>query len=334
MKYYSAIDLHSNNSFLVVIDENNKTLYEKRLLNDLTLIAKELEPYQENIQGIAIESTFNWYWLVDGLKEVGYQVHLVNTCAVKQYSGLKYSDDKHDARWLAHLLMLDILPTGYIYPKKERFVRDLLRKRGQLVQQKTQCILSLKSYYTRHTGESFDTETLRREPMSILFGNEWQRIHLLPTIHLLEVLIAEINSIEKTLLGHIKVNKDFLHLKTIPGIGDILAMTILLEVGSISRFKSVGNFASYCRLVSSKHISNGKTKGKGNVKNGNRYLSWAFHEAAHHALIWNKTVNAFYHKKKKQTNGIIAIRAAAHKIARASFYILRDKVSFDIRLAF
>src|SRR5918999_568838 len=97
------------------------------------MIVEQLSPYRSSIEGVVVESTYNWYWLVDGLMEQGYRVHLANTAAIQQYEGLKYTDDHSDARWLAHMLRLGVLPQGYIYPKEERAVRDLLRKRSQLL---------------------------------------------------------------------------------------------------------------------------------------------------------------------------------------------------------
>ena len=141
MKLYGAIDLHSSNSVLVVIDEEDKIVYQKRLPNDLALILKELSIYQSRLEGIVVESTYNWYWLVDGLIEQGHRVHLANTAAIQQYNGLKYTDDDSDARWLAHLLRLGVLPEGYIYPREQRPVRDLLRKRSQLVRHRTTHLL-------------------------------------------------------------------------------------------------------------------------------------------------------------------------------------------------
>ena len=152
MKLYCGIDLHSNNSVIVILDETDKVIYQKKLNNDLELILQQLSAFIDGIVAIAIESTFNWYWLVDGLQAAGYEVKLVNTTAVQTYSGLKFTDDKHDARWLAHLLRLGILPTGYIYPKVERAVRDLLRKRSQLVQQSTTNILSAQNILTRNAA--------------------------------------------------------------------------------------------------------------------------------------------------------------------------------------
>ena len=137
MKLYGAIDLHSTNNVTVLIDEQDEIVYQKRLPNDLPLILQQLSPYASSIQGIVVESTYNWYWLVDGLMEKEHVVHLANTAAIQQYEGLKYTDDHSDARWLAHMLRLGVLPVGYIYPRAERAVRDLLRKRGQLVRQRT-----------------------------------------------------------------------------------------------------------------------------------------------------------------------------------------------------
>lgn len=117
MSLYAGIDLHASNSYLAVIDETDELVVARRYRNELRLICKGLEPYREELVGIAVESTFNWYWLVDGLQESDYRVHLVNTLAAQQYQGLKYTDDKTDARWLAHMLRLGILPTGWIYPK-------------------------------------------------------------------------------------------------------------------------------------------------------------------------------------------------------------------------
>jgi len=157
MKLYCGIDLHSNNSVVVILDEEDKVIYQKKLDNDLPLILNQLDAYKNKISAIAIESTFNWYWLVDGLIAAGYNVKLVNTAAVQTYSGLKHTDDKDDARWLAHLMRLDILPTGFIYPKEERAVRDLLRKRSQLVRQSTTNILSLQNILARNTAQSLSS---------------------------------------------------------------------------------------------------------------------------------------------------------------------------------
>ena len=128
MTLYCGIDLHSNNSQVALLDETDQVVREKRLPNDFDSINQYLTPYQDVLAGVVVESTYNWYWLVDGLMDAGYPVHLANTLAIQQYNGIKHTNDATDARYLAHLLRLGILPTGYIYPKAMREVRDLLRR--------------------------------------------------------------------------------------------------------------------------------------------------------------------------------------------------------------
>jgi transposase len=156
MKLYCGIDLHSNNHWLTIIDEQDgRRLVERRLPNDLSVTLQALEPYRSELIAIAVESTFNWYWLVDGLMDAGYEVKLVNTSAVRQYDGLKHCDDRSDGLHLAHLLRLGILPTGHIYPKKQCAVRDLLRQRSRLVQQRTAHVRNAKSTYARRPTPPF-----------------------------------------------------------------------------------------------------------------------------------------------------------------------------------
>ena len=145
MRLYCGIDLHSTNHLVTVIDEEDRRLYEKRLPNRLEATLQALAPYREQLVGIAVESTFNWYWLVDGLMEAGYEVRLVNTAAVKQYEGLKYADDRHDAYGLAHLMRLGVLPTGYIYPRPARALRDLMRRRLGLVRVASRQLIGVQS---------------------------------------------------------------------------------------------------------------------------------------------------------------------------------------------
>jgi transposase len=152
MGLYAGIDLHSNNKFLAIIDDQDRRLYQKRLPNQSDVVLAELAPFHEQLTGIVVESTLNWYWLVDTLMDNGYKTHLANPTAIQKYKGLKYSNDNHDAYWVAHLLRLGILPEGYIYPKEDRLAGDLLRKRGHLVQLRTSLINSLQGIVSRSCG--------------------------------------------------------------------------------------------------------------------------------------------------------------------------------------
>jgi len=337
MKLYGGIDLHSNNSVISIIDEHDKLQYERRLPNDLSLILEQLSPYQKGLQGLVVESTFNWYWLVDGLMEMNYQVHLANTAAIVQYQGLKYTDDKHDARWLAHMLRLGILKEGYIYPKHERALRDLLRKRSQLVRQRTAQILSIQNLIARNTSQQLngqDVKQLDDKALDSLLAMEEQAMAAKANLAVLGALTEQVERLEKAVRSRVKPRAVMKHLKTIAGVGDILGWTILLETGDIGRFGRTGQYASYCRCVDSKRQSNGKKKGENNRKNGNKYLAWAFVEAANYAVRYYAPVKRFYQRKKARTNGVVAIKAVAHKLARATYHVLREQVPFDIQKAF
>ena len=334
---YCGIDLHSNNNVVVVTNEEDSVVYRKRLRNELGDVLEALWPFERELAGVVVESAYNWYWLVDGLMDHGYRLHLANTGAIQQYSGLKHADDASDARWLATLLRLGILPEGYIYPKEERPVRDLLRKRMYLVRQRTSNILSIKNLFARNTGRHLSATGVKR--LCGADADEWlpetdQALAVKSSVAVMQCLDAQIKVLEKTVLERVRLRPDFERLKTVDGIGSILGLTIMLEVGGISRFASVGDFASYARCVGSARISNGKKKGKGNTKNGNKYLAWAFMEAAGFAVRYNDTIESYYQRKKSKAHLMAAKKAVAHKLARASYCILRDHTTFDVDKAF
>ena len=337
MKLYGGIDLHSNNSVIALLDEQDKVVYRRRLVNELELVLGELAPYREAVEGLVVESTYNWYWLVDGLMAAGYRVHLANTAAIVQYEGLKYSDDDSDARWLAKLLRLRLLPQGYIYPKEERPVRDLLRKRSQLVRQHTSNLHSVQNLMSRNRGHSLSANRIKRlsyEDVDRLLPEVDLALAVKTTLAVMRTLDNAIAMLEKRVQARTRLRPAFKPLLTVSGIGQILGLTIMLESGEMGRFAKVGNYASYCRCVGSEHLSNGKRKGRGNTKNGNKYLAWAYIEAANFAVRYNPQIRRYYQRKCARTNRIVAIKTVAHKLARACYYILRDQVSFDVNKAF
>lgn len=334
---YSGIDLHSNNSVVTVMDDNDRVVAEKRLPNDLAKIIGFLSPWREELAGVVVESTYNWYWLVDGLQEAGFVVKLANTGAIKKYDGLKHSGDEADARHLAHLLRLGILPTGTILPPEHRAIRDLARKRMQLVRSRTSHILAIENIMARQQAVKITSNIIKR-----LTAEGVEQMGLPADVSLaiqsnLAVIItlgAQIDLLEKRLQESVGERPDYVLLSSVPGIGRILATIILLETGSIDRFAAVGNFASYARCVDSQHTSNGKKKGEGNTRNGNKYLAWAFVEAANFALRFCPEAKRFYERKKAKTNTVVAIKALAHKLARACFHILKERKPFDVTRCF
>lgn len=332
MRLYSGFDLHSNNCHLGIIDESGKRIFKKKLDNEPKLILQALQPYRQDLAGIVVESTYNWYWLVDLLIAEEYRVHLANPAAIQVYKGIKHVDDTHDAFWLAEMLRLNILPEGYIYPKETRPIRDLLRKRGHLVRLRTSLIISLQNIVTRNCGVRLKANEIKRfrdDCISPLLADS-EDLALAGAVskESIDFLTRQIRQIERGVESRIDVEGPYRYLLTIPGIGKILALTIMLETGCIERFAKVGNYASYCRKVSSRWSSNGKTKGRGNEKNGNKYLAWAFSEAAELARRFDPQARAFYNRKLQKTQTMVAHGALAHKLARAAYYVMRDQVPF------
>jgi transposase len=230
-----------------------------------------------------------------------------------------------------------LLAEGYIYPRAERGARDLARKRMQLVRYRTAQILSIENILIRQTGARMKGDVVKR-----LTAEQVDAFGFAPDVALAveanravsQALGQQIEALERRLKERVSLRPEYRLLKTVPGIGQTLATTIMLETGSISRFAQVGNFSSYCRCVDSLRESNGKKKGEGNTRNGNKYLAWAFVEAANFALRYCPQAKSFYDRKKSKTNRVLALKALAHKLARACYHMLRDQKPFDVHLCF
>lgn len=333
MELYAGFDLHSNNSHLGVIDKEGKQVFSRRIVNHPKEIDEALSPFRDKLTGVAVESTYNWYWLVDLLMDNGLETHLANPAAIQKYSGLKHADDKSDALWLAEMLRLGILPTGFIYPKETRPIRDLLRKRRHLVSLRTSLIISLKNIIARNcavTIKANDVKLLKTDVIGPLLEHD-DDLAMAGAVskQTIDYLTRMIRSIEGVVEQREKLQGPYLNLTTLPGVGKILGMTIGLETGPVSRFAGVGNYASYCRKVSSQWTSNEKPKGRGNKKNGNKYLAWAFSEAAEMARRYDQDARSWYNRKLAKTNRMTAHNALAHKLARAAYIIMRDDIEFD-----
>jgi len=340
MEHILGIDLHSDNGYYGIIEPDGKRVFQKRIPNDLPTVLTTLEPYRETIISIVVESTYNWYWLVDGLMENGYnnRVRLANPAGFSPYKGLKHADDKTDAFFLTELERLGILPVGHIYPKEERPVRDLLRRRMMLVHQKTSHLLSFQSLITRQTGTNIPCNNIKKfeegyvkeildEEHLILAGET--------NISIIRFLTKKIHLLERAVLKRIKLKPEYEKLLTVPGIGKILGLVIMLETGDIRRrFAGAGNYTSYCRCVKSKRMSNSKKKGEGNRKNGNKYLEWAYVEAANFAKRFSPEAKKYYQRKMAKTNQIVATKALASKISKACYFIMRDQEVFKTEKIF
>jgi len=288
MRLYTGFDLHSTNSYVGIIDEDGKKIWKKKLRNDPNLILAALKKFKSDISGVVVESTYNWYWVVDLLIEEGYQVHLANPSRIQQYSGLKHADDEHDAFWLAIL--------------------------------------------ARNIGKKMNTNHLKALTKDwvapLLAGNDDLSLAGKVSKDAIDTFSRQINAIESVVEKKLSLRKPYEFLMSMPGVGRVLALTIMMETGPIDRFPKVGNYVSYCRKVPAARYSNEKKKGAGNRKNGNKYLSWAYAEAAEFARRFDPKARSYYDRKRMRTNAPIAYNALANKLSRAAYYIMRDGVLF------
>ena len=337
MKIMTGIDLHSNNVLCGLMDESGRRMLHKKLPCDLSTILQVLEPYKARIAQVAVESTYNWYWLVDGLEDHGYPVVLANPARMQQYDGLKHTDDVSDAFFLCELMRLGILPTSHLYNRQTRPVRDLLRRRMLLVQLRTSLILSFKSLNERTLGQRVPlarVKSMSSEEAQARFTAPADQLLSGEQIGLMGRLQESIAKIEKHILATTGAWQTFQRVQEVPGIGRILGLTVALETGDPKRFADAGHFASYCRCVRSLRQSNSKKKGENNRKCGNRYLAWAFVEAAHFACQHDERCRRFYDRKKQKTNPVVATKALACKLAKACWHVMAGDAPYDPQRVF
>lgn len=333
---YAGADLHGNNVFLSVIDGSGKEVFHRRVATTIDAVDQALEPYWPRIAALGVESTFNWYWLVDGLREQGREIKLGNPAKMDQYKGLKRADDRSDARWLAEQLRLGVFPACYIYPRQIRGVRDALRRRQLFVRQRIQAMLSLEGLLVRYGIEAPGSYALKKwtnQDVEATGLEPFVQLQLRTLLGALRDSERRVKEVETSVKAFVEPIEAFQRIRQVPGIGEILGMTIVLESGDFARFPDAGCYASYCRAVDSRRDSNGKKKGENNRRNGNPYLGWAFIEAAALSLRFEPKIQSWYDRKKRQRNSIVARKALACKLAKAAWHVMNGK-DFDMQMLF
>lgn len=339
--YYCGIDLHTKTSQLCVTDEKGIKVQETNLPNDLPHILSFLKPFGNNVQ-IGIESTINWYWLVDGLQDAGYDVKLGHTLGLFMITGAKVKTDRRDAFKLAKYLRLDEFPEAYIYPREKRPLRDLLRRRAGLVQERAACYSSLRIQLMRYNLNTFTLNQLKYledEDLSRLPIPKELDMFCKMLLERINLLSDQIDRLDTYLKDQTIEDPRFKLLLDLPGVHYTLGMTIHYESEGISRFETAKHYASYCRLVPSVAQSSDTTKkGKGG-KQGNRYLKWAFTQAASIAVRYYPTCRKFREKHARRRNNckaknMVANCILAHKLAVATFHVLKDGVPFQMQKLF
>ncbi|MDP1809657.1 MAG: IS110 family transposase [Actinomycetota bacterium] len=329
--YYCGIDLHTKQCHLCIIDQEGNRVDEVRMKNDLAGILKFLAPYGQGLR-IAVESTINWYWLVDGLKENGYDVTLAHSAGLSLITGAKVKTDRRDAFKLARLLRMGEMTEAYVYPVEQRPVRDLARRRDDLVAERAGLYVRLRALFMQYNVNTMGLNALKAmtvDEVNALALPAEAKLYASLFLERLPLISEQIVKIEANLSA--KDTAAVCLLMTIPGIGPVFARSIALEVGDIDRFATEKHFCSYARLFPGTSESAGKARRGRRAKEGNPYLKCAFMNAAKIASAYVPEIKALKEKHAKRRGGK-ALRGnavIAHRLGVAAYHMLKTGCVFD-----
>jgi transposase len=333
-RHYCGIDLHVKTMYVCILDTTGQVLVHRNVKSTPEAFLEVVGPYREDLV-VAAECLFTWYWLADVCAAQGIAFVLGHALAMKAIHGGKAKNDKLDSFKIVSLLRGGLLPQAYVYPAAMRATRDLIRRRLHLVRKRGQLLTHIQNTRAQYQLPEFGRRLAypaNRTGVSEQFTDPSVRKSIDVDLALLERYDALITDLELTIVREAKRHDGnaFHRLRSVPGIGKVLALTILYEIHDITRFDRVQEFASYARLVKCVHTSAGKIQGSGGAKMGNVHLKWAFSEAAvlflRHAPGGKKLLGEI---EKKHGKGK-ALSILAHKIGRAVFYMLSRETVFSL----
>jgi transposase len=331
--YYCGIDLHARSLYVCIIDQAGETRVHKEIPANPEKLKQLLEPFIDNVV-VGVECMHCWYWVSDFCETLGVNFILGHALYMKAIHGGKAKNDRIDSYKIACLMRGGNFPLAYVYPKEMRATRDLLRRRMKIVRHGA----NLKAHVANTTSQynlppnKVNLKNLdAREQLRSAFPDQVVQRNVDLDMVLLDCYAKELSKIEWFLEQQAKQhNPVHLHLlKSISGIGRILSLTIIYEVGDIHRFESVQKFASYSRLVKCKAESAGKSYGTQGNKIGNAHLKWAFSEAAVLFLRGNKKAQRYLQRLQRRMSKAKAISVLAHKLGRCVYFMLKNETVFD-----
>ncbi|MHC4338536.1 MAG: IS110 family RNA-guided transposase [Planctomycetota bacterium] len=333
-KFYCGIDLHARSMYLCILDEDGNILLHKNIHAQPDPFLKAVEPYREDIV-VAVECMFTWYWLADLCNKEGISFVLGHALYMKAIHGAKVKNDKIDARKIAALLRASMIPQAYVYPAGMRAARDLLRRRNYLMRKRADLLSHIQNTNSQCNLPEFGKKIaykIHRESVAQQFADPVIRRSVETDLELVDHLDRILCNLERYILqvarGHDP--NALLLLRTIYGVGPVLSLVILYEIHDIGRFPTVQDFASYCRLVKCPRESAGKRHGYSGKKIGNAHLKWAFSEAAVLFLRGNPEGMKYKKRLENKHGKSKALSILAHKIGRATYYILKRQKTFDM----
>ena len=333
-RYYCGIDLHTKNMYVCIVNQEGKTLYHYDLPTQPDSLFTVIQPYLPNLV-IAVECIFTWYWIADFCAQHHITFVLGHALYMKAIHGAKTKNDRIDSQKIALLLRAGMIPMAYVYPAGMRSTRDLLRRRMYFVYKRSELLSHIQNTKSQYNLPDFEKRLDRqcnRIGISQHFHDPSVRKSMELNLSLLDTYEVLLKEVELFLVHHAQVQDphNLYLLKTIPGVGKILALVMLYEIHDINRFPTVQNFVSYARLIRPQKESSGKITGTANRKMGNAYLRWAFGEAATLMLREREDVKAYHLKLKNKHGKAKAMAILSHRIGRAAYFMLKNQRVFDV----
>ena len=340
MAFYCGIDLHSKISQVAVIDDSLEVLVNKKVANDIGAIIELLSAIPGKTK-VVLESTFNWYWLVDGLQDSGYEVVLAHTLALSMITRARVKTDRRDAVVLARLLRMDEVPEGYIYPRETRGIRDLIRRRGSVVALRAREYAGLRRLLYQEglcDHSRSGSRQMSEDELEEVFKNPEVRMTAAQEFARIDLYTEQIHAIELRVKECARNEEGYRRLHEVPGLGDALAAVVFYESGGMDRFPGPRNYSSYSRVVPGAADSAGKTgRGRGS-KQGNGHLKSAFSQAAVHAVRCHPTIRKYFDRQLNRRRGrarkLVCYNIIAHKLAVAAYFILKEGKRYEEKLLF
>jgi transposase len=334
-RFYCGVDLHARTMYLCILDDAGHVVFDKNLSADPDAFLQAVTPFRDDLV-VAVECLFTWYWLADLCAKEHIAFVLGHALYMKAIHGGKSKNDPLDAAKIARLLRGGNIPVAYVYPAGMRATRDLLRRRMYLVHKRAEAIAHIQNTNSQYNYAPFGKKlsyAANRAELQVA-----ERFTEPSVRRMIDIDLALIDQYD-TLLGDVELyltrtakvdDADTFHrLRSVPGIGKILALVLLYEIHDIRRFATVGDFLSYARLVRCVHESGGKKLGSGGKKIGNAHLRWAFAEVACLFVRQSDRAKKWLQKQEKKGGKGKALGILAAKLGRAVCHLLHKKVAFD-----
>ena len=337
--FYCGVDLHARTMYLCVMNNEGDVLLHRNIPTDPQVFLRAIKPYKKGLV-VACECMFAWYWLADLCRDQGIPFVLGHALYMKAVHGAKTKNDRIDAEKIAGLLRGGLLPVAYVYPHEMRATRDLLRRRIHLVRIRSQLLAHIKNTTSQYNLPVL-TKNLRRKSNRQGTGQRFPipsvRMSMDVNLKLIDSYDQQIKDIELYIEQNVKIDNkhDYYILRSVPGIGKVLSMTIIYEIHDVRRFEKVSNFISYARLVKCEHESGGKKKiNNASRKMGNAHLKWAFSEATCLLMRSSDKAKKFIERKQAKYGKGKAMSVLSAKLGRTVYYMLKRKEPFDEQIFF